>query len=275
MKRQLKGSIRVAGILITIAALATAGLGGSAKADSTSPAIATNDSFTTVNATVGDDMRVTLDRTSVPAGTVRFLVTNTGVTIHELVVLKTDLAADQLATDPEQAGKVVEEIHMGETGDIPAGRFSGLGLPLGAGHYVILCNEIGHYMAGMRVDFTVTAAVVTVSLDDSMNISLDKNVIYAGPVVFAVSNRGAAIHEFVVLATGVSPDLIPFDPAEPTKVSEDTNIGETGDIPAFRFSGLGIDLAPGVYTVICNEPGHFMAGMHATLTVLAAPSGDE
>ena len=275
MKLHLTRSIRVASVLLAITALATAGLGGSAKAESTTPAIATTDSFTTVNATVGDDMRVTLDRISVPAGTVRFLVTNTGATIHELVVLKTDLAADQLVTDPEQAGKVVEEIHMGETGDIPAGRFSGLGLPLGAGHYVILCNEIGHYMAGMRVDFTVTASVVTVSLDDGMRVTLDKNVIYAGPVVFAVSNRGAAIHEFVVLATNAQPDEIPLDPSEPTKVSEDTNIGETGDIPAFRFSGLGIDLVPGVYTVICNEPGHFMAGMHATLTVLAAPSGDE
>jgi uncharacterized cupredoxin-like copper-binding protein len=275
MKAQLNGSIRIASIVFTIAALAVAGFGGSARAESATPATATNGSVTTVNATVGDDMRITLDRYSAPAGIVRFLVTNTGAITHELVVLKTDLAADQLVADPDQPGKVVEEVHMGETSDISAGRFSGLGLPLGAGHYVILCNEIGHYMAGMHVDFTVTAAVVNVSLNDSMSITLDQNVIYAGPVLFAVSNRGAVIHEFVVLATDVPADMIPVDPAEPTKVSEDTNIGETGDITALRFSGLTLDLAPGVYTVICNEPGHFMAGMHATLTVLPAPGGDE
>ena len=268
----MKNRIRIASVLVTGAVLALAGLGGSARASTSTP---TNDSVTTVKATVGDDMRITLDRYSVPAGNVQFLVTNTGNAVHELVVLKTDQPANQLTADPEQAGKVVEEIHMGETGDIPAGRFSGLGLPLGAGHYVILCNEIGHYMAGMRIDFTVTATEVSVSLDDSMNITLSKNVIFAGPVVFSVSNRGAAIHEFVVLATAASWDTIPLDAEEPSKVAEDTNIGETGDIPAFRFSGLGIDLAPGVYTVICNEPGHFMAGMHATLTVLDAPSGDE
>src|SRR5205814_9566805 len=142
----------------------------------------------------------------------RFLVTNKGAAVHELVVLKTDLSASELAADPDQPGKVIEDLHMGETGDIPAARFSGLGLPLGPGHYVILCNEIGHYMAGMRVDFTVTASVVSVSLDDSMNISLDKNVVYAGPVVFSVSNRGAAIHEIVVPATRASPDLMPLDP---------------------------------------------------------------
>jgi len=275
MKAHLTRSIRIASIVFTIAALALAGFGGSAKAESSTPATATNDSFTTVNATVGDDMRITLDRYSAPAGIVHFLVTNAGAVTHELVVLKTDLAANQLVADPAQAGKVVEEIHMGETGDISAGRFSGLALPLGAGHYVILCNEIGHYMAGMRIDFTVTAAVVNVSLDDSMSVTLDQNVIYAGPVLFAVSNRGAAIHEFVVLATDVPANLLPFDPQEPTKVSEDANIGETGDITALRFSGLTLDLAPGVYTVICNESGHFMAGMHAILTVLAAPGGDE
>jgi len=271
----MKNRIRIASGLITGAILALAGFGGSANAGVVPASSNPNDSVTTINATVGDDMRITLDRYSAPAGYFRFLVTNKGTAVHELVVLKTDLAADQLPADPEQAGKVVEDLHMGETGDIPAARFSGLGLPLGPGHYVILCNEIGHYMAGMRVDFTVTATVVTVSLDDSMTITLDKNVIYAGPVVFSVSNRGAAIHEFVVLATAGPADLIPFDPAEPTKVDEETNIGETGDIPAFRFSGLGIDLAPGTYTVICNEAGHFMAGMHATLIVLDAPSGDE
>jgi len=267
-------STRVASILVTIALLALAGFGGSASAGNDSPATATNDSVTIVNATLGDDMR-TLDRYSVPAGNVLFLVANTGKSTHELVVLKTDLAADQLTADPTQPGKILEQVHMGETGDIPAGRFSGLGLPLGAGRYVILCDEIGHYMAGMRVEFTVTASVVNVSLDDSMTITLDRNIVPAGPVVFAVSNRGAVIHELVVLATDARPDQIPLDPAEPAKVSEKTNIGETGDIPASRFSGIGITLQPGVYTVVCNEPGHFMAGMHATLIVLPAPSGDE
>ena len=134
------------------------GRGGSAKAESSTPATATNDSFTTVNATVGDDMRITLDRYSAPAGTVHFLVTNAGAAIHELVVLKTELAANQLVTDPEQAGKVVEEIHMGETGDIPAGRFSGLGIDLAPGVYTVICNESGHFMAGMHATLTVLEA---------------------------------------------------------------------------------------------------------------------
>ena len=107
-----------------------------------------------------------------------------------------------------------------------------------------------------------------------MTITLDQTI-YAGPVVFGVTNRGAVTHEFVVLDTKLAPSDMQDNPEEAGKVVEDGNIGETHDISAGRFSGLGLDLAPGVYMVICNEPGHFAAGMHFQLTVLPLPGGDE
>jgi uncharacterized cupredoxin-like copper-binding protein len=217
-------------------------------------------------------MRVTLERYTVPSGKVLFLVTNAGKLTHELVVLKTDLAADMLSLDPDAPGKVVEDLHMGETGDIEGGRFNGLELTLGPGHYVILCNELGHYMAGMHVDFTVVEPMVNVSLNDNLTITMDRTTVYAGPIVFGVTNRGAMTHEFLVLATSTAPA---DNPEEPGKVSEDANIGETGQVPPGRFSGLGLALEPGTYMVICNEPGHFAGGMHLKLTVLPLPGGDE
>ena len=278
MKTFNSGSVRVLSVLVTIA-LALAGFGGSANAGSVVPttraASAIAESFTEVNATLSDGMRITLDRYSVPAGDVHFLVTNAGALTHELVVLKTEVAADQLVANPDVAGKVQEEVHMGETGDIAGGHFNGLGLQLGPGNYVIICNELGHYMAGMHLAFTVTAPVVNVSLDDHMTVTLDQATVYAGPVVFAVSNNGALTHEFVVFATNAAPEDMAANPEEAGKIAEDTNIGETGEISPGRFSGLGLDLAPGVYLVLCNEPGHFAAGMHLRLLVLPAPSGDE
>jgi uncharacterized cupredoxin-like copper-binding protein len=265
---------RIASVLVTVAALALAGLGGSASA-ATAPAISVGGGVTIVNATLSDGMHISLDRYSVPAGTVRFLVTNAGQTTHELVVLKTDLPADQLVADPDEAGKVEEQVHMGETGDIAGGRFSGLELQLGPGNYVIICNELGHYMAGMRIAFTVYQPFVNVSLDDHMTITLDRTTIYAGPIVFAVSNRGEVIHEFVVLQTSTSPDAMQPDPDEAGKIIEEANIGEIDGVPAGRFSGLALDLAPGTYLLICNEPGHFAAGMYVQFTVLASPGGDE
>ena len=268
-------SLRVAGLLVAMI-LAFANLGGSVLAASTAPeaagTFATAGSPTVVRATLADSMRITLDRYTVPAGKVLFLVTDAGKLMHELVVLKTDAAADMLSLDPDVPGKVVEDLHMGETGDIEGGRFNGLELTLGPGHYVILCNELGHYMAGMHVDFNVVEPMVNVSLNDNLTITMDRTTIYAGPIVFGVTNRGAMTHEFLVLATSTAPA---DNPEEPGRVSEDANIGETGQVPPGRFSGLGLTLEPGTYMVVCNEPGHFAGGMHLELTVLPLPGGDE
>lgn len=272
MKTLLQRS-RIASVLVIGAVLAFAGLGGSANAGAASAA--SDDGVTIVKATLSDTMQITLDRYSVPAGQVRFLVTNAGHSTHELVVLKTDLAPDQLLPNPDEPGKVEEQVHMGETGDVDGTRFSGLQLELGPGSYVIICNEPGHYMAGMRVAFTVYQPTVNVSLDDHMAITLDRSAIYAGPVLFAVTNRGAAIHEFVVLKTDTAPEDMQADPEEVGKIVEEGNIGEIDGVNAGRFSALQLDLAPGNYVLICNEPGHFAAGMHLQITVLAAPGGDE
>ncbi|MBU6424403.1 MAG: hypothetical protein KGQ88_10240, partial [Chloroflexi bacterium] len=78
---------------------------------------------TVVNVTLSDDMRIVADRSSVPAGTVTFHVTNTGKLTHEAVLLKTDIAYDQLPANPQKAGKIVEDngstiTHIGETDDM-------------------------------------------------------------------------------------------------------------------------------------------------------------
>src|SRR5438552_3030293 len=103
-------TLRIASVLIA-AALALSGFGGSASAGSTAPtaALAASEPATAlVRATLGDDMRLTLDHYSVPAGKVRFFVTNAGAAMHELVVLRTDLGADKLMPDLRAAGKVTE-----------------------------------------------------------------------------------------------------------------------------------------------------------------------
>lgn len=109
---------------------------------------------TTVNATLGN-MKISVDRSSVPAGAITFVVKNTDRVEHELVVLKTDLAPDKIAADTDEVGKVDETGNMGETGDMDPGTSRSFTLTLPAGHYVLICNEIGHYDAGMRMSFTV------------------------------------------------------------------------------------------------------------------------
>ena len=108
----------------------------------------------TVNATL-TDMVISVDRTSAPAGLITFVVKNNGAVVHELVVIQTDLAPDKLAPDADEAGKMDETGNVGETGDVVVGAAKTFTITLAPGHYVLMCNEIGHYAAGMHLAFIV------------------------------------------------------------------------------------------------------------------------
>lgn len=109
----------------------------------------------TVKATLTDNLKISIDQNSVPAGLVTFVVKNSGLIEHELVVIKTDVAEDKLAPDTSEPGKMDEAGNMGETGDMAAGASNTFTVTLPAGHYVLMCNEVGHYVGGMHLVFTV------------------------------------------------------------------------------------------------------------------------
>ena len=108
----------------------------------------------TINATL-TDMKITVDKPSVASGPVTFVVKNSGAVVHELVVIQTDVAQDKLAADADEVGKMDETGNVGETGDVEAGTSKTFTVTLPAGHYVLMCNEVGHYAAGMHMTFTV------------------------------------------------------------------------------------------------------------------------
>ena len=101
------------------------------------------------------DKGVTLAQSSVNAGAVTFSVKNSGTIEHELVVIKTDVAADKIQPDPDEAGKMSEAGSLGESGDLAAGEAKEFTLTLTPGKYVLMCNQPGHYMVGMHVAFEV------------------------------------------------------------------------------------------------------------------------
>ncbi len=108
----------------------------------------------TINATL-TDMNIAVDKSSVKAGPVTFVVKNSGAVIHELVVLQTDVAQDKVAPDADEVGKMDETGNVGETGDVAAAASKTFTVTLAAGHYVLICNEVGHYTSGMHMTFTV------------------------------------------------------------------------------------------------------------------------
>ena len=112
---------------------------------------------------------------TVDAGEVTFKTTNDGGVVHELIVLKTDIAGADLpvtgdAVDLDKAGKVFGDVHegTGEEGDehgvgeenvvvehLDPGASAKYTMDLKPGSYVLICNIPGHYAAGQWVEFTV------------------------------------------------------------------------------------------------------------------------
>lgn len=100
---------------------------------------------------------------TVRTGGVTFNVANAGPDwAHELVVVKTDLAVEDLPTKAggsfDEAGAGVTII--GEAENVAVGGSESVTLDLGPGKYVLLCNIIEdiriHYQLGMRTPFEVT-----------------------------------------------------------------------------------------------------------------------
>ena len=118
---------------------------------------------TTVAVTV-QEWSVNPDVESSPAGEVTFEVTNDGPDdVHEFVILRTDLAPDELPTDDtgavDEEGEGIEVVD--EIEDIAVGDTQTVAVDLEPGSYVLLCNiysadeDEAHYAMGMHTAFTV------------------------------------------------------------------------------------------------------------------------
>jgi uncharacterized cupredoxin-like copper-binding protein len=98
---------------------------------------------------------ITLDQSAVNAGTVVFDVKNAGTIIHEFVVIKTDVAPDKLPASTGEPGQMLEDGSVGEVEDVEVGASKQLSIKLEPGKYVLICNLVGHFAAGMHVGLVV------------------------------------------------------------------------------------------------------------------------
>jgi uncharacterized cupredoxin-like copper-binding protein len=92
--------------------------------------------------------------TSAATGSLSFEAQNKGTTPHELKVVKTDLAPDKL---PVKDGKVDESAVqvVAKTSEFGGGKSETVTANLTAGKYVLICNVVAHYPAGMHLAFAV------------------------------------------------------------------------------------------------------------------------
>jgi hypothetical protein len=150
MKRRLTGIAGISlGALALIAAACGGGkTGGSAAGPTSSPQVGLKDFVISGPA-------------EVKTGVVTFTITNEGPSVHEFVVVKTDLSLAGLPTTVEDGLPVLDEEStdlqaVDEREDIAPGATTTLPVTLSAGHYVMFCNIPGHFHSGMVADFTVS-----------------------------------------------------------------------------------------------------------------------
>ena len=106
--------------------------------------------------------------------------------------------------------------------------------------------------------------------DTAYQLAADQTTIKAGHVTFKVTDKGKKDHETVLLKLDGTTafDKLPID-ASTNRVSEDTNVGETGDpdMTPGETRSFSVDLTPGTYVLVCNIEKHYGLGMRSLLTV--------
>ena len=118
------------------------------------PTVAAKAQFTSVGVTLLDTS-IKLDKTSIPFGTVTLNIKNSGSVLHQLVILRTDIPQNQIPASTTQPGTMQEPGLVMQSQTIAVGASSTLTLTLGAGNYVLMCNQPAHYLIGMHTGFAI------------------------------------------------------------------------------------------------------------------------
>ena len=103
----------------------------------------------------------------------------------------------------------------------------------------------------------------------AMTVLATPTVVPAGEVTFTAYNRSAdLVHEMIVLKLADPHAPLPYVSSD-FKVNEDAagHLGEVSELDPGKSGSLTLKLDPGTYMLLCNVPGHYMAGMWTTITV--------
>jgi uncharacterized cupredoxin-like copper-binding protein len=120
-----------------------------------------------------------------------------------------------------------------------------------------------------RQEPTPSGTPVNVLLED-FEVRGDAAVVPAGTVSFRILNQGPTTHQLIVVRTDLDPDKLPLQ-RDGLTVNEDAPgidlLDEVGGLDIDDRQSLVLELAPGHYVLYCNLEGHYLGGMHASLTV--------
>ena len=122
--------------------------------------------------------------------------------------------------------------------------------------------DVGH---GMAMDGSTAGR----PSGTSMGIEATPAVVKAGEVTFEVTNTSTdLVHETILVPAPAEGKAVPYD-GQKGLIDEDAagHLGEVSELEPGKSGALRLDLKPGRYALICNVPGHYMAGMWTIVTV--------
>ena len=134
---------------------------------------------------------------------------------------------------------------------------------------VLVVAAIGFAAGPAVAQKTEPSTTVVVKIRD-FKYHANRSVVPAGTVTFVVVNAGPSTHEFNVDRTDLPDGSLPLR-ADGLTVNEDSPLVHRIDsIDAVDYqstASLTLHLTPGRYVLYCNLEGHYLGGMHTSLTV--------
>jgi uncharacterized cupredoxin-like copper-binding protein len=124
---------------------------------------------------------------------------------------------------------------------------------------------------------TVAEQVVTITLQDpsgdssvsGMVMKTDAPTVKAGRLTLQALNQSKElVHEVLVVPAPRAGKELPYDAKKDMIIEKRVlSLGEISDLKPGARGKLTLNLTPGTYLLLCNQPGHYKAGMSASLVV--------
>ncbi len=106
------------------------------------------------------------------------------------------------------------------------------------------------------------STTLTVDLADFTFLPATFTVPAGKEITVSVTNKGANVHEFVIMKSGIKVNP-PFGDKDEGNIYWEIDDVQPGQTKTGKFTAP----SPGTYQVVCGQPNHIEKGMVGTLTV--------
>ncbi len=145
-------------------------------------------------------------------------------------------------------------------------------------HGLIAALAVGSVLGMLAVVPKARAdGTVNVLLEDAsdggnlsgMQMTATPDSVKSGRITIHATNASKGLmHEVIVVRAPANGAPLPYnDKAGKVVEKRIKDLGEVADLPPGKSGSITLQLAPGNYLLICNQPSHYKAGMWTKLTV--------